>query len=196
VSEEPAAKEAVNEEPAPRRRFFARARARARGLTPVANILESAMVMGWFVALIVGEKGMSQAAAARRSVEDGADESASRTSASDCQPQTPSTTQAAINPSTFTTPKPNAEAAISAIAGLGLGGERTYPYYLLPMQNVRATGQQEESIRIDPRKKVDEAHTFSAGRSMGCVEKPLDTPMGTLDSYRMKIWLTHFMGYK
>ena len=176
------------------RGFFARMRARARGITPVPVIIEAAMCMGWTCALIVGEKGMTQAVNARRAVEDGADESASRTSAANCQPVEPSLTAGSISPSVFQTPKPNVQTAISAVAGLGLGGERTFPYYLLPMQNVRVEGQKEQSIRIDPR-IGEEEHTFQSSRSRGCVEKVLDSPMGSEDQYRLKIWLTKFMGY-
>jgi hypothetical protein len=152
------------------------------------------MVMGWFCALILGEKKVCNAADARRSAEEAAQSAASKSSGSYCaggggEPGTPGLPNASVNASIVPNGKPDAQRAISAIAGLGIGGQPTFPYYTLPLQNVRVkASSQAQSDDGDNR-------SFFAERSLGCLERPLDMPTGQLDAYRLKIWVTNLMGY-
>jgi hypothetical protein len=148
------------------------------------TVLEAAMVMVWMVALVLGERAVARATDARRSAEDAAEQSASESSGSYCSGKSASVRSAHSNPSIMAGGKPDVQAAISAIAGLGLGGQRTFPYYLLPLQKVGVTA----SATADERE-------FVANRNLGCLERPLDVPQGTLGIYRMILWLTNLKGY-
>jgi len=160
-------------------------RARSRGMSNVSNVMESAMVIGWFVLLIIGEKQVSTAADARRASEDSSESTASKSAANYCQPQQETYNGAQVRPSTLPGGMPNASAVISAIAGLGIGSERTFPNYIKPLQNIEALA----STRT-------RTHDFVGQRELGCLERPLDTsPKGSMDQYRIKIWITNLQGY-
>jgi hypothetical protein len=148
----------------------------------VSAVLEAAMVMGWFVALVLGEKLVSQATTARRTAEDSARSSASTSAGGYCAPARIG--RATVTPSIDAKPKLDAQAAIGAIAGLGLGAQRTFPYYVLPLLGIDIGA---EMKAVDRR--------FAAVRRLGCLERPLDTAAGSLPLYRHAMWLTTLKGY-
>jgi hypothetical protein len=177
----------------PLRRNRALARARARGVSSVSNVLESAMVMGWFVTLLLGEKAVSNAADARRSAESAAEQSATQSSANNCQPQSASVGKAHSSPSVVTNGKPQVQAAVALIQALGLGQERTFPNYLNPLKNVlvQATSSADPVPGdVNPANKQ-----FEGLRDLGCTEKSLDVPKGSMDEYRSKLWTQNLKGY-
>jgi hypothetical protein len=170
-----------------------RKRARQRGISHVSNVLEAAMVMGWFVALVLGEKGVSNAADARRSAESAAEESATKSSASYCQAQGASVDKAHANASPMANGIPQAQAAVAIEQALGLGQERTFPNYTKPMMNVMVQSQasaDEVPGAVNPAGKQ-----FEGERDLGCLEKPLDVPKGSMDEYRQKLWQQNLQGY-
>lgn len=159
-------------------------RARSRGMVTVGNVLECAMVMGWFVILILGEMAVSTANDSRREAETTSEQSATASAASHCQPKIENVGQAMGTPSVLPGGTPNASAVISAIAGLGIGGERTFINYIKPLQNIET--------KATARTRT---HEFEGQRELGCLEKPIDLPRGSMDQYRIKIWVTNLMGY-
>lgn len=169
-----------------------RKRARARGVSTVSTVLESAMVMGWFVALILGEKQVSNATDARRKAETASEESATAGSANYCTPSSPSTNGAQTSPSVEQSGKPNVSSAVSLVQGLGLGSERTFANYTTPMKNVVVSST---STANPVEGKPADDKQFQGQRQLGCLEKPLDVPKGTLDSYRQKLWNQNLQGY-
>jgi hypothetical protein len=107
-----------------------RSRAGQRGVSSGGTILESAMVMGWFVVLLLGEKGVSNAADARRSAESAAEESATKSAANQCKPQSANVGKARTSPSVISNGQPQAQAAVAMVQALGLGQQRTCPNYV------------------------------------------------------------------
>ena len=169
-----------------------RRRARARGVSTVSTVLESAMVMGWFVALILGEKQVSNATDARRKAETASEESATAGSANYCTPTSGSSTGAQTSPSVAQAGQPNVASAVSLVQGLGLGSERTFANYTTPMKNVAVSS----TTTANPVEgKAADGKQFQGQRQLGCLEKPLDVPKGTLDSYRSKLWSQNLQGY-
>jgi hypothetical protein len=184
------------------RRALSRSKARGRsaGLTPVANVLEGALSIGFFVVLIIGEKALSTGIGARRDVEDAADESATLSGAAYCETNSPSDTRASIDPSTVTSSHPNTQAATSFVSAIGIGQEKPFSYYTDQMQHVVVTGREAASLRVRPNAGTTEA-TYRANRSLGCAERPKDKPCsgdkcGSEDDYRTHYWTTKVMGYK
>ncbi len=170
-----------------------RSRARQRGFSSVGTILESAMVMGWFVVLLLGEKGVSNAADARRSAESAAEESATKSAANQCQPQGASVPKTQTSPSVIANGKPQVESAVALVQALGLGQQRTFPNYVKPLQNVlvQARSQADEVAGdVNPGGK-----SFEGQRDLGCLEKPIDAPKGSMDEYRSKLWEQNLKGY-
>jgi hypothetical protein len=145
------------------------------------------MVIGWFVALILGEKAVSSATDARRSAEDSAEESATGSSANHCTPKPAKVGKAQAMPSIGMGTMPQAQAAVGIASGIGVGGERTFPNYVLPIKTVSVTA----------RAMNDEGtpRQFTGERGLGCTEKSLDQPKGSMGQYRMKIWATNLQGY-
>ena len=178
-------------------RALARSRGRARagqaGFSTVGTILESAMVMGWFVALLLGEKGVSNAADARRSAESAAEESATKSSANQCKPQSASVGNARTSPSVIANGKPDVASAIALVQALGLGQQRTFPNYVKPLQNVLVQGQ--AAADAVPGDVNPAGKTFEGQRDLGCLEKPNDTSQGSMDQYRAKLWEQNLKGY-
>lgn len=170
-----------------------RARRGQRGITTVPTVLESAMVMGWFVVLLLGEKGVSSAADARRSAETAAEESATRSSANECQPESASAARARTSPQVIQNGVPQVQPAVAMVQALGLGQQRTFPSYVKPLKNVLVQGTSSaEGVAgdVNPAGK-----TFGGSRELGCLEKPIDTPMGSMNQYRQKLWEDHLRGY-
>ncbi len=170
-----------------------RSRARKRGFSSVGTILESAMVMGWFVVLLLGEKGVSSAADARRSAESAAEESATKASANQCKPQSANVGSARTSPSVISNGKPDVASAVALVQALGLGQQRTFPNYIKPLQNVivqGTSGAEEVPGDVNPAGK-----TFEGQRDLGCLEKPIDTSKGSMDQYRAKLWEQNLKGY-
>ena len=151
------------------------------------------MVMGWFVALLLGEKGVSSAADARRSAETAAEESAISGAASYCQPKSASVGKAMASGAASMAGKPQVSAAVAMIQALGLGQQRTFPNYLLPMQTVKV--QSRSSADAVPGDVNPAGKTFEGARDLSCLEKPIDVPKGSMDEYRSKIWIQNLMGY-
>lgn len=172
-----------------------RKRARQRGITHIPSILEAAMVMGWFVVMIVGEKTVSSANDARRSAENSAQQTASTTSGAACQgghlESSPGLPPATGAPNIFPNGMPQAQGAIGAIAGLGVPPTKTFPYYVDPLENVKVQTKATAQGENDRAK----GKSFEGQRQLGCVEKPLDSPQGSLEDYRMPIWAKNLQGY-
>jgi hypothetical protein len=173
------------------RRF--RARSRQRGVSAVSNVLESAMVMGWFVVLLCGEMGVSSATDARRYAETAADESASKSAASYCQAQSANVNRARAMPSVVQNGKPQVAAAIAIVQALGLGQQRTFPNYIKPLLNVLVKST--SSAESTPGDVNPAGKQFEGLRDLGCLEKPIDVPKGSMDEYRQKLWQTNLQGY-
>jgi hypothetical protein len=171
-----------------------RRRARQRGISHTSNVLEAAMVMGWFVVLLLGEKAVSNASDARRYAESAAEESAVKSSASYCQAQGANVATAQANASTLSQNVPDVASAIAMVQALGCGQQRTFPDYTNPLKNVTVKSQSSaESVAgdVNPAGKQ-----FEGTRDLGCQEKPLDQPQGSMDEYREKMWIQNLMGYK
>ena len=151
------------------------------------------MVMGWFVVLLLGEKGVSNAADARRSAESAAEESATKSSASQCQPQSANVGRARTSPSVISNGKPQVASAIALVQALGLGQQRTFPNYIKPLQNVLVQASSSADAvagDVNPGGK-----SFEGQRDLGCLEKPIDVPKGSMDEYRSKLWEQNLKGY-
>ena len=173
------------------RRF--RARARQRGFSSVGTILESAMVMGWFVVLLLGETGVSSAADARRSAESAAEESATKSAANECKPQSASSGNARTSPSVIQNGRPQVASAVALVQALGLGQQRTFPNYIKPLQNVLV--QSTSSAEEVPGDVNPAGKQFEGSRDLGCLEKPIDVPKGSMEQYRAKLWEQNLKGY-
>ncbi len=171
-----------------------RSRARQRGISHTSNVLEAAMVMGWFVVLLLGEKAVSNAADARRYAESAAEESAVKSSASYCQGQSANVATARASASTLSQNTPDVASAVAMIQALGLGQQRTFPDYTNPLKNV--TVQSQSSADAVPGDVNPAGKQFQGERDLGCQEKPLDQPQGSMDQYREKLWMQNLMGYK
>ncbi len=151
------------------------------------------MVMGWFVVLLLGEKGVSNAADARRSAETAAAESASLSSANQCQPLSASASGAQTSASVIANGTPQVGAAVAMVQALGLGQQRTFPNYLRPMQNVVVQASSTANAvggDVNPAGK-----TFEGQRDLGCLEAPIDVPNGSMNQYRQRLWEQNLMGY-
>lgn len=178
----------------PRRKKALLRRGRQRGVSSVSNIMESAMVMGWFVVLLCGEMSVSSATDARRYAEDAAAESASKSAANYCQAQPAQIKTASAQGSSIPngTP-PGVAAAIAIVQALGLGNQPTFPNYLKPLLNVlvksRASAEKTPG-EVDPSGK-----TFEGLRDLGCLEKPLDRKQGSMEFYRQVLWQRNLQGY-
>ncbi|MDB4934343.1 MAG: hypothetical protein JWP87_1315 [Labilithrix sp.] len=170
-----------------------RSRSGKRGVSTVGTVLESAMVMGWFVVLLLGEKGVSNAADARRSAESAAEESATKSSANECQPQNASVGKARTSPSVISNGQPQAQSAVAMVQALGLGQQRTFPNYVKPLKNVMV--QSTSSADEVPGDVNPAGKSFEGSRDLGCLEKPIDTPKGSMDQYRQKLWEQNLKGY-
>lgn len=170
-----------------------RSRARQRGVSVVSNVLESAMVMGWFVMLVLGEKAVSSATDARRGAETAAEQSAVKSAANYCSGQGASVMKASASPSIIPNGKPNVASAVALVQALGLGSQKTFPNYILPMKNVMV--QSRSSAEATPGDTNPAGKSFEGSRDLGCQEKPLDSPRGSMDEYRMKMWLQNLKGY-
>jgi len=171
-----------------------RARARQRGISHTSNDLEAAMVMGWFCVLLLGEKAVSNAADARRYAESAAEESAVKSSASYCQAQSAQVATASANASTLSQNTPDVASAVGMIEALWLGQQRTFPDYTNPLKNV--TVQSQSSAEAVPGDVNPAGKQFQGERDLGCQEKPLDQPKGSMDEYRQKMWQQNLEGYK
>ena len=170
-----------------------RARASERGFSSVGTILESAMVMGWFVALLLSEKGVSSAVDARRSAEAAAEESATKSSASQCQPEPVTAGHAQTTSSVLPNGRPQVQSALAIVQALGLGQQRTFPNYVKPLQSVSVQGKSladEVAGDVNPAGK-----SFESKRSLGCLERPIDVPKGSMEQYRAKLWEQNLKGY-
>src|SRR5689334_13371704 len=110
-----------------------RSRAGQRGLTTVTTVLEGAMVIGWFVVLILGEKAVSRSVDARRAAETVAEEAATSTSADACTAMEVTLANARALPSILASAPPDVARAVALLVALGLGGERTFPSYRKPL---------------------------------------------------------------
>ena len=178
------------------RRF--RGRRAQRGMSTISLTLEAALIMMWFVVVILGELAVSRAATARRSAEGAAESSTAMTAAQYCKPSPIMIGKARVDISIITNGKPNGvAAAIAIIQALGgVSGGRTWGYYILPLLNgdARATATAD---RIDvPMSNADpSSRRFFAERNTGCLEKPLDTPAGTMNFYRHAMWMKNLFGY-
>lgn len=140
------------------------------------------MVMGWYVALLLGEKVVSEAASARRAVEDGSQQAALSTSGAYCAGAPEGVRASALIVSSG---KPDVGTATSLLSMLGAGtGQRTFGYYVSPLRDAKVKASQPTQGRI-----------FVGERSLGCLERPLDTPAGSISQYRAPIWITNLMGY-
>lgn len=170
-----------------------RSRVGQRGVSAVSNVLESAMVMGWFVVLLLGEKAVSNATDARRYAETAADESASKSAANYCQGQGASVGKANASPSVVQNGKPQVQAAIAMVQALGLGQQRTFPNYVKPLLNVLV--QSRSSADPVPGDVNPANKQFEGLRDLGCLEKPIDIPKGSMDEYRQKLWQQNLQGY-
>ena len=169
-------------------------RGRQRGVSSVSNIMESAMVMGWFVVLLLGEMSVSSATDARRFAEDAAAESASKSAASYCQAQGAQIKTASAQGSSIPngTP-PGVAAAIAMVQALGLGNQPTFPNYIKPLLNILVKSRSSaEKVpgQVDPSGK-----TFEGLRDLGCLEKPLDRKEGSMEFYRQMLWQRNLQGY-
>ncbi len=171
-----------------------RRRARQRGISHTSNVLEAAMVMGWFVVLLLGEKAVSNATDARRYAESAAEESAVKSSANYCQAQGANVATATANASPLSQNKPDVASAVAMIQALGLGQQRTFPDYLNPLKNVMV--QSQSSADAVPGDVNPAGKQFQGQRDLGCQEKPLDVPKGSMDEYRQKLWQQNLQGYK
>ncbi|MBX3210470.1 MAG: pilus assembly protein [Labilithrix sp.] len=175
------------------RRSRAISRARQRGVSTVGTVLESAMVMGWFVVLLLGEMSVSSAADARRSAENAAAQSATKSSANECRPQSVSVGKARTSPSVISNGQPQAQSAVALVQALGLGQQRTFPNYVKPLKNtlVQSTSSADEVPGdVNPAGK-----SFEGSRNLGCLEKPIDVPKGSMEEYRSKLWDQNLKGY-
>lgn len=151
------------------------------------------MVMGWFVILLLGEKAVSSATDARREAETAAEESATKSAANMCQPQNANIGRARTSPSVISNGVPKVQAAIALVQALGLGSQRTFPIYLKPLQNVRV--QATSSAEAIPGQANPAGKSFEGKRDLGCLEKPMDSPRGSMDEYRMRLWIRNLQGY-
>ena len=151
------------------------------------------MVMGWFVVLLCGEMAVSSASDARRFAEDSAAESASKSAANYCKPQGAQIKSASANGSSVQNGKPQVAAAIAMVQALGLGQQKTFPNYIKPLLNVLVKSQ--SSAEQVPGEVQAAGKKFEALRDLGCLEKPLDKPKGSMDEYRQKLWQQNLQGY-
>jgi hypothetical protein len=168
-----------------------RSRARQRGFSQIGTVLEAAMVMGWFVVLLLGERRLSAAADARRSAEISAQTSASTASSSYCLPVGVGMSDFPGVPSpTITTPSivPNGtmsvSTAISMVGMLGIGRPRTYGYFVNPLLK----------IHVKAQSSID-GQVFEGERELSCLERPLDLPNGSIDVFRHPLWIKNLLGY-
>jgi hypothetical protein len=178
----------------PQRRRALLRRGRQRGVSSVSNVMESAMVMGWFVVLLLGEMSVSSAADARRYAEDAAAESASKSAASYCQGQSAQIKTASATPQSIPNGKPNGvQAAVAMVQALGLGNQPTFPNYLKPLLNVLVKSR--SSAEAVPGDVNPAGKQFEGLRDLGCLEKPLDRPQGSMEFYRQMLWQRNLQGY-
>jgi len=162
-------------------------------INPVSNVLEAAMVMGWFAILVLGERSGSSATDARRYAETSAEQTATASSANQCQPQQVNVMNATSSPSVISNGKPQVAAAVALIQALGLGQQRTFPNYIKPLLNVLVSSKSIADAvpgEVNPGGK-----SFEGFRNLGCSEKPLDTPKGSMDQYRQRLWQLNLEGY-
>jgi hypothetical protein len=88
---------------------------------------------------------------------------------------------------------PQVQSAVALVQALGLGQQRTFPNYTKPLKNVLVQGTSsadEVAGDVNPAGK-----TFEGSRDLGCIEKPIDTPMGSMNQYRQKLWEQNLRGY-
>jgi len=151
------------------------------------------MVMGWFVALLLGEKAVSSAADARRSAEGAAAQSATMSSANQCEPQPVTVGHARTIPFVIANGRPQVQSVIALVLALGLGQQRTFANYVKPLLNVLVRGTaaaDEVAGDVNPAGK-----SFVGERNLGCLEKPIDVPKGSMGQYRARLWELNLEGY-
>jgi hypothetical protein len=156
-----------------------RRRARRRGVSTTSAILEAALVMGWFVVLLLGERAVSTARDARHEAEEAAQESAVHASAHRCEGGSAGRARITVTAGG----KLDVSAAISLLMALGhVSGARTWSYYVKSLEKVETNA-------------VATERNVAARRTHGCLEKPLDVPHGTMPTYRQAFWLQNLKGY-
>jgi len=96
-------------------------------------------------------------------------------------------------PSVLSLAPPQVQAAVAMIQALGLGQQRTFMNYIKPLQNVLVQGM---SVADAVAGDVNPAgKQFQGSRHLGCLEKPIDVPKGSMDQYRQRLWDLNLRGY-
>lgn len=173
-----------------------RARSKQRGVTATSTVFEAALIMAWFAVLILGEVAVGRAADARRAAENAAETSAVGSGSRYCIPVSANGPNVRVNVSINTNNMPSQiQAALAIVAALGgVSGSRTWGYYIKPLLRV-AVGSQASADAVPGAEADPSKRTFEAQRSQGCIERPLDLPKGTMDTYRNIMWVKNLMGY-
>ena len=175
-----------------------RNRARQRGMNPMSITMETAAVLSWFVVMILGEKLVGDATAARRSVTNATQQSARVNSASYCQGGSNASASsggftATPNMSMGSNGTPDIGSFMSIIASMGFGGQQTMQLFSMPFQQTTATAN------VDNVKAATllggNSFSFSSTASGACREKPLDKPGTSITDYRNSVFLTNIQGW-
>jgi hypothetical protein len=150
--------------------------------------------MGSFVTMVVGEKAVCGATFAARGAQMAVEESATKGAAAYCTPRPVDQALASVTPSILQMAPPDMQSALSVLSTFGLEGIKTFPYYVLPMQGMQVNGTRTADLRVGPTTGSSE-YTFTADRSLACLERPLDLPIppnlltSTLHDMLMQTWI-------
>jgi hypothetical protein len=176
----------------------AKARARARGFTSVAHTFEASVILVWLAVLVVGERMVSDATTARRSVEKTTEQSVIVSAASYCE-------GTGVQDPGLGFEKPKASLDILSIGKLdvgkiiqilmtiGLGKQKTFDVYTADVQLTHSDAQHDR-IRT-PSLFGGSDRGYAAQRSLACLERSLDTPQTSVSDYRKALWLRNIAGF-
>jgi hypothetical protein len=163
-----------------------------RGVVSIGALLEAAALLAWWTWVIVGEKHVADAVAARRSVDYASTDAALIANASRCgqarvpQPDTLAQYRASVSIDSLTRGKLEIGNLISLLAGVAIGGERTFEIYTRPFTNSQISAH--GAAVVAPRLLGGDTVELSASRLTACVEATRDVPQGSMADYRKSVF--------
>lgn len=167
-------------------------RRHGRGVVNVSALLEAAAFMAWWTWIIVGQKHVADATAARRSVDYGATDQALVANASRCgesrelAPAQLSGYQPEVGVQTFSEGKLSIGNLISLLSAVAIGREPTFEIFLKPFSNT-STWARVGHVAAPPLLGGG-GEDFQAHRRIACVEMTRDRAETSITDYRKSVF--------
>lgn len=158
----------------------------------VAALLESAAFMAWWTWILLGQKHVADATAARRSVDYGATDAALVGNASACnQASAPEPRALAhytpdVGVQGFTQGKLEIGSLISLVSAVAIGKQPSFEIFLQPFGKTTTSATVGEVEA--PALLGGGSETFAARRRTACIEPTRDQPQTSVADYRKSVF--------